>query len=140
MEATIWDFREQADRKAETYEFYHLNSEHTPRTQSFNAPKMDYKLPEKREEEREIVWTVPYMEDIPDDGFTLKDAFPLYSVLSVLLGANGIGKSTLLRTLSAFQPKLGGEILYFCTIFKNNYIKKIAYCRYIILSYSYYHL
>lgn len=74
MEATIWDFREQADRKAETYEFYHLNSEHTPRTQSFNAPKMDYKLPEKREEEREIVWTVPYLEDIPDDGFTLKDA------------------------------------------------------------------
>ena len=74
METTIWDFREQADRKAEIYEFYHLNSEHTPRTQSFNAPKMDYKLPEKREEEREIVWSVPYLEDIPDDGFTLKDA------------------------------------------------------------------
>ena len=31
--------------------------------------------------------------------------------LTCLLGANGIGKSTLLRTLSAFQPKLGGEIL-----------------------------
>lgn len=30
--------------------------------------------------------------------------------LTCLLGANGIGKSTLLRTLSAFQPKLGGEI------------------------------
>ena len=27
-----------------------------------------------------------------------------------LLGANGVGKSTLLRTLSAFQPKLEGEI------------------------------
>ena len=30
--------------------------------------------------------------------------------LTCLLGANGVGKSTLLRTLSAFQPKLGGEI------------------------------
>lgn len=30
--------------------------------------------------------------------------------LTCLLGANGIGKSTLLRTLSAFQPKLDGEI------------------------------
>ena len=74
METTIWDFREEADKKAELYEFYHLNSEHTARTQSFNAPKMDYKLPEITEEERETVWTVPYLEDIPDDGFTLKDA------------------------------------------------------------------
>lgn len=31
--------------------------------------------------------------------------------LTCLLGANGIGKSTLLRTLSAFQPKLSGEII-----------------------------
>jgi len=31
--------------------------------------------------------------------------------LTCLLGANGVGKSTLLRTLSAFQPKLGGKIL-----------------------------
>ena len=30
--------------------------------------------------------------------------------LTCLLGANGVGKSTLLRTLSAFQQKLGGEI------------------------------
>jgi iron complex transport system ATP-binding protein len=30
--------------------------------------------------------------------------------LTCLLGANGIGKSTLLRTLSAFQPKISGEI------------------------------
>ena len=30
--------------------------------------------------------------------------------LTCLLGQNGIGKSTLLRTLSAFQPPLGGEI------------------------------
>ena len=31
--------------------------------------------------------------------------------LTCLLGANGVGKSTLLRTLSAFQPKIQGEIL-----------------------------
>jgi iron complex transport system ATP-binding protein len=30
--------------------------------------------------------------------------------LTCLIGANGIGKSTLLRTLSAFQPSLSGEI------------------------------
>lgn len=30
--------------------------------------------------------------------------------LTCLLGANGVGKSTLLRTLSAFQPKLDGSI------------------------------
>ena len=30
--------------------------------------------------------------------------------LTCLLGANGVGKSTLLRTLSAFQPKLEGAI------------------------------
>lgn len=30
--------------------------------------------------------------------------------LTCILGANGIGKSTLLRTLSAFQPKLAGEV------------------------------
>lgn len=30
--------------------------------------------------------------------------------LTCLLGANGIGKSTLMRTLSAFQPKLAGNI------------------------------
>ena len=32
--------------------------------------------------------------------------------LTCLLGANGVGKSTLLRTLSAFQPPLSGEIVY----------------------------
>lgn len=31
--------------------------------------------------------------------------------LTCLLGSNGIGKSTLLRTLSAFQPKINGEII-----------------------------
>ncbi len=30
--------------------------------------------------------------------------------LTCLLGANGVGKSTLLRTLAAFQPQLGGEL------------------------------
>lgn len=31
--------------------------------------------------------------------------------LTCLIGSNGAGKSTLLRTIAAFQPKLGGEIL-----------------------------
>ncbi len=35
----------------------------------------------------------------------------LQGELTCLLGQNGIGKSTLLRTLSAFQPPLGGDIL-----------------------------
>ena len=33
--------------------------------------------------------------------------------LTCLLGCNGVGKSTLLRTLSAFQPALGGDIMLF---------------------------
>ena len=32
--------------------------------------------------------------------------------LTCLLGPNGVGKSTLLRTLSAFQPKIDGEIYF----------------------------
>ena len=32
--------------------------------------------------------------------------------LTCLLGANGVGKSTLLRTISAFQEALAGEVLY----------------------------
>ena len=32
--------------------------------------------------------------------------------LTCLLGANGVGKSTLLRTLSAFQPAISGEVLF----------------------------
>ena len=31
--------------------------------------------------------------------------------LTCLLGANGVGKSTLLRTLSAFQPALAGDVM-----------------------------
>lgn len=31
--------------------------------------------------------------------------------LTCLIGSNGAGKSTLLRTIAAFQPKLGGEII-----------------------------
>lgn len=32
--------------------------------------------------------------------------------LTCLLGANGVGKSTLLRTLSAFQPAISGKVLF----------------------------
>ncbi|MDR1782664.1 MAG: ABC transporter ATP-binding protein [Dysgonamonadaceae bacterium] len=35
--------------------------------------------------------------------------------LTCLLGANGVGKSTLLRTLSGFQPPLSGDVLIFGT-------------------------
>lgn len=34
-------------------------------------------------------------------------------VLTGLLGANGVGKSTLLRTMARFQPALGGDIYLF---------------------------
>jgi len=41
------------------------------------------------------------------------DASVFGGELTCLIGANGVGKSTLLRTLSAFQPKLSGNI-YIC--------------------------
>ena len=31
--------------------------------------------------------------------------------LIALIGGNGVGKSTLLRTIAGFQPRLGGDIL-----------------------------
>ncbi|GHT21708.1 hypothetical protein AGMMS4957_10850 [Bacteroidia bacterium] len=34
--------------------------------------------------------------------------------LTCLVGVNGVGKSTLLRTLAGFQPPLAGEIIYNC--------------------------
>lgn len=77
METIIWDFREQADEKAGIYVHYHLNSEHTVRTQCYNAPKMDYELPEIKEKEKEKVWTVPCLQDMEDNGFTLKEALML---------------------------------------------------------------
>lgn len=39
--------------------------------------------------------------------------------LTCLLGCNGVGKSTLLRTLSAFQPALGGEIFLLDSEFRS---------------------
>lgn len=77
METIIWDFREQADEKARIYEYYHLNSEHTARTQCYNAPKMDYELPEIKEREKEKVWVVPCLQDMEENHFTLKEALML---------------------------------------------------------------
>ena len=75
MNEILWDFKEDADRKSKIYEFYHLNSEHTVRTQCYNAPKMDYSIKEEPiQEERMIIDCVPYLEEIPDDGYTLKQA------------------------------------------------------------------
>ncbi len=73
-EQVIWDFCEKPKDKAAIYEFYHINSEHTPRTQSFNAPKLDYKLPELQPKEKECVWVIPCLEDIEDTKVTLKEA------------------------------------------------------------------
>ena len=39
--------------------------------------------------------------------------------LTCLLGANGVGKSTLLRTLSAFQPALGGDVIVYNPLTSN---------------------
>lgn len=74
METIIWDFTEQTDEKAKIYEFYHLNSEHTVRTQCYNAPKMDYQISGPSEEKKEKVWTIPYLQDLEESGFTLRDA------------------------------------------------------------------
>lgn len=41
---------------------------------------------------------------------TLNASLPS-GVLACLIGANGIGKSTLMRTMAAFQPPLRGEVL-----------------------------
>ena len=41
--------------------------------------------------------------------------------LTCLLGCNGIGKSTLLRTLSAFQPALGGDVMINYELQTTNY-------------------
>jgi len=46
--------------------------------------------------------------------------------LTCLLGANGVGKSTLLRTLTAFQPKLSGNIYINGEEIKNYSEKKLA--------------
>lgn len=40
------------------------------------------------------------------------DAMIYSGELTSLLGANGVGKSTLLRTMTANQPKLGGQVYY----------------------------
>ena len=39
--------------------------------------------------------------------------------LTCLLGANGVGKSTLLRTLSASQPALGGDVIVYNPLTSN---------------------
>ncbi len=75
MEYVFWDFCEKTEEKSKIFELYHLNSEHTPRTQCFNAPKMDYELPEQAEMPRQTIWTIPFLSDIPDSGFSLKQAF-----------------------------------------------------------------
>lgn len=86
MQEVLWDFKEDASVKARVYEFYHLNAEHTARTQCFHAPKMDYELKDTAEKESvgiidtaekknvEIIDTVPCLADMAEEGYTLKQA------------------------------------------------------------------
>ena len=46
--------------------------------------------------------------------------------LTCLLGPNGIGKSTLLRTLSAFQPPLAGDVLLNIPNLHSNHISPLS--------------
>lgn len=46
--------------------------------------------------------------------------------LTCLLGSNGIGKSTLLRTLTGFQPQLAGDIFIYNKRIKNYSEKELA--------------
>ncbi|MCD7710912.1 MAG: ABC transporter ATP-binding protein [Porphyromonadaceae bacterium] len=55
--------------------------------------------------------TIGYREGKRENALFPPMDFALYpGELTALLGINGVGKSTLLRTLSATQPALGGEI------------------------------
>lgn len=75
MQEVLWDFKEDASVKARVYEFYHLNSEHTVRTQCFHAPKMDYELKEAPEKRHlEVIDTVSCLAEVAEEGYTLKQA------------------------------------------------------------------
>ena len=46
--------------------------------------------------------------------------------LTCLIGANGVGKSTLLRTITAFQPVIGGKILLYGNDINSLSIKQMS--------------
>ncbi|MBP1755113.1 MAG: hypothetical protein H6Q59_1511 [Firmicutes bacterium] len=71
MSELLWDFSEKAEDKARIYRFYHINSKHSPRTQSFQAPKVNYSKVLQEESGYPVVAKVPYLEEITDNGYTL---------------------------------------------------------------------
>lgn len=71
MSGLLWDFNEKAEDKGRIYQFYHLNSKHSPRTQSFQAPKVNYSKKEQEDSTYPLVVKVPYLDDIKDTGYTL---------------------------------------------------------------------
>ncbi len=70
----------------------------------------------KKQKERTIVLenlTIGYKVKGGDQAVATNIAASVFGgELTCLLGANGVGKSTLLRTMTAHQPILGGEIYY----------------------------
>jgi SagB-type dehydrogenase family enzyme len=71
MSELLWDFSEKAEDKGSIYQFYHINSKHSPRTQSFQAPKMDYSKERPKEDSHPVVGKVPFLEEMKDTGYTL---------------------------------------------------------------------
>ena len=70
----LWDFSEKAEDKGRIYQFYHINSKHSPRTQSFQAPKMNYSKDYKEDSNYPVVAKVPLLEETKDTGYSLYSA------------------------------------------------------------------
>lgn len=71
MSELLWDFSEKAEDKGRIYQFYHINSKHSPRTQSFQAPKVNYSKEWQEKNSYPVVAKVPYLEEMNDTGYTL---------------------------------------------------------------------
>lgn len=74
MSELLWDFSEKAEDKGRIYQFYHINSKHSPRTQSFQAPKMIYSKDYKEDSNYPVVAKVPLLEETKDTGYSLYSA------------------------------------------------------------------
>ncbi len=60
---------------------------------------------------KNLMHRLSFEASAPGDSLMLFHASLQPGELTCLIGANGVGKSTLLRTLCGFQPALDGEIL-----------------------------
>lgn len=75
MNNVFWDFSEKVDHKVELYRKYHENSKHSPNTQCFNAPKVNYKAQEQPDiEQGEVVCTMPILRALKPREYTLYEA------------------------------------------------------------------